>query len=72
MLPPCDRASHCGRHITYVQDGTPITDCGDLDDGAECSDGNAITENDACHAGSCESIAWPRTENTQCASFLPM
>jgi hypothetical protein len=71
MTPSRGRHCECA-HITYVDDSTPITDCGDLEDGAPCSDGNGITANDACHAGTCESISWPQTADTQCAAFLPM
>jgi len=68
------RGRHCEcAHITYVpDDGAPITDCGDLEDGATCSDGNAVTLSDSCHAGVCKSTAWTQTENTQCAGFLAM
>eukprot|EP01052_Picozoa_sp_SAG31_P036856 SAG31_NODE_4660_length_3059_cov_2.381081_4_plen_200_part_00 len=73
MTPSRSRHCQCAQ-ITYVPDDEPISDCGDLEDGAPCSDGNAITTSDTCHAGVCESLSseWIQTPSTQCAAFLPM
>jgi hypothetical protein len=53
--------------------GLPPPDaCFGAPNGVLCDDGNADTPVDICHAGVCEATSFPRTDLSQCATFLPM